>query len=147
MASRKQIKQALKTVLQGVPGVKSVYTNLPRNQQGMDFPSIVIQIEKSHEKAVSMGNPGRRQTHYTVTLYIQTIDPDPNEQASQERFDDLLDAIDDVLRANKDLNGTVLQSAWSYIDTDVLTPQLAGQGMAILMRAIKTFEVTTEIVA
>lgn len=142
--SRTVVKQALKTVLSGVSGVKAVYTSLPRNQQGQ-FPSIVITLEKTHERAVTMGNPGKRHITYTASLYIQTIDPDPNEQASQQRFDDLLDAIDDALRSNKDLGGAVLASAWEYIDTDVLEPQLAGQGMNIILRAIKTFDVKIEI--
>lgn len=143
--SRQSVKQSLQTVLQSVPGIKTVYTYLPRNQQGMIFPSIVITLEKTNEKVVTMGNPGRRHIDFTVKLYIQSVDPNPVESTSQANFDILLDSIDTTLRSNKDLNGTVLKSAWEYIDTDVFTPQLAGQGAAILMRAIKTFDVTIEI--
>lgn len=145
--SRTSIKQSLQTVLQGVSGVKSVYTHLPRNQQGMNFPSIVIMVEKTKEKAVTMGNPGRRRIVYTATLYIQTIDQNPDADASQQAFDDLLDAIDTALRANKDLNGTVLASAWEFIDTELFAPQFPGQGTGLLLRAIKDFDVWVEIVA
>lgn len=145
--SRTSIRQSLQSVLATVPGIKTVYTNIPRNQQGMVFPSVVIQFEKSHEKVVTMGNPGRRRITYSVSLYIQTIDSNPDEMVSQQSFEDLLDAIDTTLRSNKDLNGTVLASAWTYIDTTVFEPQLAGQGYALILRALKTFDIEVEIVA
>ncbi|WP_407310520.1 hypothetical protein [Desulfosporosinus sp. SB140] len=143
--STKSVKLSIQAILQGVAGVKSVYTYLPRVQQGSLFPSIVITLEKVHEKVASMGNPGRRQIHYVASLYIQTIDPDPNGQALQDRFDDMLDAIDVTLRANKDLGGTVLKSAYESIDTDSFLPQEVAGSASMLMRAIKTFDVTVEI--
>lgn len=142
--SRTTIKQSIKTILSGVSGINSVYTNLPRQQA--QFPSVVITMEKAHEEAVTKGDPGRRWIHYTITLYIQSIDANPDEIASQQAFEDLLDAMDVALRANKTLGGTVLMSAWKYIDTDIFQPQIAGNGQAITMRAIKTFDVVTEIV-
>jgi hypothetical protein len=149
--SRTAVKQALKTVLQSVTGIKTVYTNLPRQQPPNAFPSVVITMEKAHEEAVTKGDPGRRWIHYTVTLYIQSIDANPDEIASQQAFEDLLDAIDTALRANKQLtgytgDGQMLMSAWKYIDTDIFQPQIAGNGQAVTMRAIKTFDVVVEII-
>lgn len=142
-ASRKAVKGEIKKLLVTVPGVKSVYTNLPRLQN--QFPAIVVTIEKQHEKTVTLGFPRRRHIKFNVSLYIQSIDQDPDEVASQERFDDLLDAIDSVLRANPDLNGTVLASAQDTIDTETFEPTIAGSGTGLVLRGLKTFDVTLEI--
>lgn len=144
--SRTTVKQAIKSVLQNVSGIKTVFTNLPKNQQGIQFPSIVIKLEKTDEETITLGNPARRHINYECTLYIQTIDATPDEQVSQQTFDDLLDNIDAVIRQYKDLNGNALRSGLN-ITTDVFDPQLAGQGQAILMRAIKTFNILVEITA
>ncbi|UJF36632.1 hypothetical protein [Paenibacillus hexagrammi] len=142
-SSRKDIKNAVKAVIGTVPGIKAVYTNMPRQQQV--FPAVVIAFDKVHEKAATLGNPSRRHITYTVTLYIQSIDANPNEQAAQEEFDDMLDLIDEALRSNKDLDGAALKSAYEYIDTDAFEPQIAGQGQALILRAVKTFTVLVEI--
>lgn len=142
--TRTGIKNAVKLVLETVPGIKAVHTNLPRQQK--DFPAVVLALEKVHEKSVTMGNPSRRQINYSVTLYIQSIDANPDEQTAQQQFDELLDEIDVALRANKDLNGEVLKSAQDHIDTDSFEPQIAGQGLSLILRAVKTFTVTVEIV-
>lgn len=141
---RLSVKNELKKVLQTVPGIKSVFTNLPREQN--QFPAIVIALEKVHEKTVTLGNPGRRHINFNVTLYIQSIDPDPNELNAQDRFDNLLDDIDTAIRANKDLNGTVLKSAYETIDTQTFEPQIAGKGGGLVLRGIKTFDVLVEII-
>lgn len=112
----------------------------------MQFPSIVVTIGNQAEKVYAMGNPGRRHIRYEVTLFIQTIDPNPNEQASQDSFDDFVDAIDTQLRSDKTLGGTVLYSAQDKIDTEVFGPEVAGQGVSILLRAMKTFDVVLEII-
>ncbi|MCZ8512405.1 hypothetical protein O9H85_08155 [Paenibacillus filicis] len=142
--SRTSIKQSIKNLLVNVPGVTSVYTNQPKLIQDSDCPVITISLDKTHEKGV---NGHRRHQFYTVYLYIQSIDYNPDEMVSEKAFDDLLDAIDNALRSDYTLGGTVLQSAWDYIDTEFFPPVATSNSTGICMRAIKTFEIKTEIIA
>lgn len=145
--SRRSVKNSLSELLTATPGVLAVYPYMPRSQMGLKFPSIIVTINGSDDEPRAVGSPGRRLIKYHVSLYIQHLDHDPDEQSAQLRFDDMLDSVDAQLRSDKTLGGTVLYSAHDSIVTEVFDPQIAGQGISVIYRAMKNFDVCVEIMA
>ena len=138
---RTTIKTALVNTLKATPGVSMVFPSKPREERAQQFPALYIAIEKTNDTRVF----AKRHITFTVTVYVNVIDPDPNEMAAQQRFDDLLDAIDAQLRSDPTLGGAVLHAAEKYIDTVVAEPFLAGNGLSVTLNAAKSFEVYAEI--
>jgi hypothetical protein len=141
-AVRQTIKQALQTLLQNTPGIKAV--NTYRRKLDNRFPIITIYLPKSDETRASASAPlGKKFLKFTAQLEIFTIDQS-TDGSGQLEFDDLLDAVDQQLRSDVTLGGTVLASTIEFIKTNVSPPMLVnGQNVALL--AVKQFDITVQV--
>lgn len=143
---RQNVKSALQTVLQGVSGVKSVFTTKQKQIQNQQMPAITIYLPQVQEKQLTSPAPlGRRQVDITVLLEILMVDPTSAPETGDATFDNLLDSIDVALRASYNLGGLVLASAIKNLETKTVVPQeVAGQN--IFRVAYKKFDVSLQVV-
>lgn len=144
MTIRQDLKKTIQTTLQNTVGVGKVFTHRPKVMVQTDFPSIVINFPHTAEHRASANAPiGKKHIEFTAQLECATIDVS-NDGSGQDEFDAFLDAIDDQLRKDPTLGGTVLSAAVKEINTVTTTPQLVnGQNIALL--AIKEFDVTIQV--
>jgi hypothetical protein len=95
------MKDALKTLLSTVPGVKSVWRGMPKNVPQTLQPAVVVFTPKADEDRVTaMAGRGRRKVTYTARLAVIYIDPTPDAEAGSLAYDDLIDAIEKTIREN-----------------------------------------------
>lgn len=141
---RRQIKDAIKTLVQTATGVAEVYTYNPKLK--INFPVVVVNLRQAEEdRASSPAKQGKKRVEFVAQLEIQSIDTTP-DSSGQLAFDDVLDAIDVALRSDYTLGGVALASAIKYIKT-VVAPPVKVNGETVVLGAIKTFDVTVQITA
>lgn len=139
---RQQIKNAIKTLVSGASGVQAVYTYRPKIMS--TFPAVVISLKQSNEtRGTSPAPISKKFIEFTALLEISTLDKTP-DGSGQLAFDDLLDAIDAQLRSDPTLGGNALGSTIKYIKTTV-APPIKANGEAILLAAVKQFDVLVQV--
>jgi hypothetical protein len=146
LSYRQDIKNAIQKALQGnVPNVKSVYIARQRITPNVVTPVITIYLPDDKENQVSSPAPlGKRRKNYTAVLEILMLDNNPKPEVGEAIFDNILDAVDVVLRQNFNLGGVVDGSAIKDLETHVASPQLV-EGQTIFRLAIKKFDIVLTI--
>jgi hypothetical protein len=142
--SRTTVKTAIKTFLLTIPGVKSVFTDRPKQIPQASMPAIVIEIpndETTERVMPALG--GKAKIEHKVRLSIATISVDQDTQVSGQAFDDLLDAIDTEIRKRPTLGGPpIFAAGLDYLRTNVAESRLAGAQDGDMFRlAVKEFDV------
>lgn len=139
---RQQVKEAIKTLVAQAPGVKAVYTYRPKYIN--TFPAVVVSLKQSNETRAGSPAPiAKKIIEFTAQLEISMLDLSP-DGSGQLVFDDVLDAIDEQLRTDPTLGGTVLASTIKYIKTTT-APPVKTNGEAVLLAAIKQFDVSVQV--
>lgn len=139
---RNDIKNAIKNLVSQAAGVKAVYTYRPKLIN--TFPAVVVSLKQSNEERAGSPAPlAKKHIEFVAQLEISMIDTSP-DGSGQLAFDDVLDAIDEKLRSDPTLGGTVLGSTIKYIRTNV-APPIKTNGEAVLLAAVKQFDVTVQV--
>lgn len=142
---RQSIKNAIQQSLQGIPGIKSVFTARQRLTQNQQTPAITIYLPDVKEQVMTVGLPaGKRKLEITGLLEIIMVDPNSKVEDGEAQFDNLLDLIDEKLRQNFSLQGTVLGAAIKNLQTHVGAPQMV-EGNNIFRSAVKKFDILLSI--
>lgn len=146
MNNRQNIKTAIQTALSGnVPNVKAVFTARQRVTPNSLTPVITVYLPDDKENQVSSPAPlGKRRKNYTALLEIIMIDNYPKAEDGEAIFDNILDAIDVVLRQNFNLGGVVDGSAIKDLETHISAPQMI-EGNVIFRVAVKKFDIAITI--
>lgn len=139
--TRQNIKNAIKSAITGVPGVKAVFTARQRITPNSQTPVITIYLPDEKEHQVSGPAPiGKRRIELTALLEVIMIDQNAQPEIGEAQFDDILDQIDVKLRQNFNLGGVVDGSAIKNLETKVAAPQMI-EGQNIFRVAVKKFDI------
>lgn len=144
---RRDVKQAVVSILAGVAGITAVYPYKLKSPSTIN-PYVEVYVGKSEETRLTQSAPsGFKQVDITVQVLIYERDIS-NDGSGQLNFDDLLDAIDVALRQNiqpsATINGgTLLAVALEQITTTSMPPTLNGQIIQLL--ALKQFDVLVQV--
>lgn len=131
---RRSIKDRVATFLSTITEIKKVYKGFYRRSNL--FPNVVISIPNENETRASVpAGSGKRRVDYVVRLTIINIDKERDEIESELAFDDLIDTIEQKIRENPTLGGTVLTAGVGFIRTEVAEPRLASEDQGSVFRA------------
>lgn len=141
---RQDVKNAIASSLQGVEGIRAIFTARQKITQNQQTPVITIYLPDVKESALTGLPAGKRRIEMTALLEIIMIDTNPKPEDGEAEFDAILDTIDIHLRQHFTLDGVVNGSAIKNLQTHVAAPQLMD-GQNIFRACIKKFDVSLTI--